>query len=90
MICQYFIGEQAAIVPLTISATPFIARIIEGSLREVDPQIIEAAKSLALPESNNIESDHGGSITFDVIRYNLAVISILGEQLWRVSLVPVG
>ncbi len=39
------IGEQAAIVPLTIGYTPFIARIIEASLREVNPLVIEAAKS---------------------------------------------
>lgn len=39
------IGETAAIVPLTIASAPFIARIIESSLKEVDPGIIEAAKS---------------------------------------------
>lgn len=39
------IGTEAAIVPLTIAAAPFVARIIESSLREVDEGIIEAAKS---------------------------------------------
>lgn len=39
------IGETAAIVPLTIAAAPFVARIIESSLKEVDPGVIEAAKS---------------------------------------------
>ena len=39
------IGTEAAIVPLTIAAAPFVARIIESSLREVDNGIIEAAKS---------------------------------------------
>jgi D-methionine transport system permease protein len=39
------IGTEAAIVPLTIAAAPFVARIIESSLREVDKGIIEAAKS---------------------------------------------
>ena len=39
------IGETAAIVPLTIAAAPFVARIIESSLKEVDSGIIEAAKS---------------------------------------------
>ena len=39
------IGEAAAIVPLTIAAAPFVARIIESSLKEVDLGIIEAAKS---------------------------------------------
>jgi len=39
------IGEKAAIFPLTIAATPFMARIIENSLKSVDKQLIEAARS---------------------------------------------
>ena len=39
------IGSTASIVPLTIAATPFAARIMEGSLMEVDAGIIEAARS---------------------------------------------
>ena len=39
------IGKEAAIVPLTFVAAPFVARIIESSLREVDKGVIEAAKS---------------------------------------------
>lgn len=39
------IGPEAAIVPLTIAAAPFVARIIESALKEVDPGVIEAAKS---------------------------------------------
>ncbi|MBI5592513.1 MAG: ABC transporter permease [Deltaproteobacteria bacterium] len=39
------IGEKAAIFPLTLAATPFMARIIENSLKEVDKQLIEAARS---------------------------------------------
>ncbi len=39
------IGTTASIVPLTLSAIPFIARIIETSLRETDAGVIEAAKS---------------------------------------------
>ncbi len=40
------IGIWAAIVPLSISATPFFARIAEVSLREVDPGLVEAAQSI--------------------------------------------
>ena len=40
------IGVWAAIVPMTISATPFFARIAEVSLREVDPGLIEAAQAM--------------------------------------------
>lgn len=39
------IGTTAAIVPLTISAIPFVARVFESSLRGVDPGVIEAARS---------------------------------------------
>ncbi|MBM6860348.1 ABC transporter permease [Clostridium saudiense] len=45
------IGETAAIVPLTIAAAPFVARIIESSLKEVDPGVIEAAKSFGSSDS---------------------------------------
>ena len=40
------IGVWAAIVPLSISATPFFARIAEVSLREIDPGLIEAAQAM--------------------------------------------
>ncbi len=39
-------GSTATIVPLTIAATPFIARMVESSLLEVDPGVIEAAQSM--------------------------------------------
>ncbi len=40
------IGVWAAIVPLAISATPFFARIVEVSLREIDPGLVEAAQAM--------------------------------------------
>ena len=40
------IGVSAAIVPLTIAATPYFARIAEVSLREVDRALIDAARSM--------------------------------------------
>ncbi len=39
-------GVWAAIVPLTIAATPFFARIAEVSLREVDHGLVEAAQAM--------------------------------------------
>ena len=39
------IGTTAAIIPLTIGAAPFIARLIESAFKEVDKGVIEAAKS---------------------------------------------
>ena len=40
------IGTPALIVPLTIAAFPFIARLVESSLRETDKGVIEAAQSI--------------------------------------------
>ena len=40
------VGTTASIVPLVVAAFPFIARLVEGSLREVDPNLIEMAKSM--------------------------------------------
>ncbi len=40
------IGSTASIVPLSISAAPFVARIVEGAVKEVDRGLLEASKSL--------------------------------------------
>lgn len=40
------IGATAAIVPLSIAAAPFVARIVEGALLEIDAGLIEASQSL--------------------------------------------
>ena len=40
------IGTAAAVVPLTIAAAPFVARLVEASLREVDHGLIEAALAM--------------------------------------------
>lgn len=40
------IGPRAAVVPLVIGAIPFIARLVEGSLKELNKGIIEAALSM--------------------------------------------
>ena len=40
------IGTAAAVVPLTLAAAPFIARLVEASLREVDTGLVEAAQAM--------------------------------------------
>lgn len=40
------IGTAATIVPLSIAAAPFVARIIETALKEVDPGVVQAARSM--------------------------------------------
>ena len=46
MIVGTLIGSKAVIPPLVVSATPYIARMVESSFREVDAGVIEAAKSM--------------------------------------------
>ncbi|HPS44910.1 MAG TPA: ABC transporter permease subunit, partial [Treponemataceae bacterium] len=40
------IGTVATIVPLSVAAAPFVARIIETALKEVDPGVIQAARAM--------------------------------------------
>ncbi|MDZ7853068.1 MAG: methionine ABC transporter permease [Halomonas sp.] len=40
------IGTNAAAVPLTIAAIPFVARLVEGALNEIPPGLVEAAQSM--------------------------------------------
>jgi D-methionine transport system permease protein len=45
------IGTGAAIVPLTIAAAPFVARLVETALREVDRGLVEAAQAMGATTS---------------------------------------
>jgi len=45
------IGTWAAVVPLTLAAAPFIARLVETALREVDGGLVEAAQSMGATTS---------------------------------------
>lgn len=40
------LGSKAMIIPLVIAAAPYIARVVESSIREIDAGVIEAAKSM--------------------------------------------
>ena len=48
------VGSPATIVPLTVSAFPFVARMVESSAKEVDRGVIEAAKSMGASTSEII------------------------------------
>ncbi len=48
------IGTSATIVPLSIAAAPFVARIIETSLKEVDPGVVQAARAMGSTTSQII------------------------------------
>jgi len=46
MVVGTSIGSTAAIVPLVVAAVPFMGRVVEQSLHEVDPGLIEAATAM--------------------------------------------
>ena len=72
-------GTAAAIVPLTIAAAPFVARIIESSLREVDKGVIEAAKSFGASNTQIIfKVMLKEAVPSIVSGITLTVISIVG------------
>lgn len=48
------IGKEAVIIPLTIAAAPFVTRVIESSLKEVNKGVIEAAKSFGATDTQII------------------------------------
>ena len=73
------IGSVASIVPLVVAAFPFVGRLVESSLSELDPNIIEMAQSMGsstwqiitrvmLPES----------VPSLVTNFTLAITTILG------------
>ena len=73
------IGETAALVPITIGSAPFIARLIESSLNEVDPGLIEAAKSFGATKRQIIFKVMLKEATPSIISgITLAIITILG------------
>ena len=46
LILHTAIGTKATIVPLSIAAAPFVARVVESALKEVDPGVIQAARAM--------------------------------------------
>lgn len=78
------IGTTAAIVPLTISAAPFIARVIESSLLEIDHGVIEAAQSMgASPMQIIYKVLLPESLHSIVLGITLAVIALSVTLPWR-------
>lgn len=48
------VGNRGTIVPLVVAAAPFVARMVESSIKEVDHGVIEAAQSMGAPTSKII------------------------------------
>ena len=58
MVVGTTIGVKGAIVPLVVSAAPFIARMVETSLNEVDAGVVEAAQSMGSRQLGNLRKGH--------------------------------
>lgn len=79
LIVGTYIGTLASVVPLVIAAFPFIARLAESSLREVNPNVIEAAQSMgASPMQIIIKVMIPESIPSLISNATIAVTTILG------------
>ncbi len=73
------VGSVASIVPLVIAAFPFIARLVEGSLREINPNIIEMAQSMgASPMQIVLKVMIPESIPSLITNTTIAITTILG------------
>ena len=73
------VGTVASIVPLTVAAFPFIARLVESSLREVNPNIIETAQSMgASPWQIVVHVMLPESVPSLITNITLAITTIMG------------
>jgi D-methionine transport system permease protein len=73
------VGTVASIVPLVIAAFPFIARLVEGSLREVSPNIIEMAESIgATPLQILLRVMLPESVPSLINNFTIAITTIMG------------
>ena len=73
------VGTRATIVPLVVAAFPFVARLVESSLRELDPNIIEAAQSMgATPMQIICKVMIPESIPSLLQNFTIALTTILG------------
>jgi D-methionine transport system permease protein len=72
------IGTKSTIVPLSIAAAPFVARLVETSLKEVDPGVIQAARTMGSTD---------GQIVFKVLLPEALPSLIAGLTLTIINLI---
>ena len=73
------IGTGAAIVPLTVAAAPFIARIVETAIREVDRGLVEAAEAMgATPYQIMAKVLVPEALPGILLGLTLAIVSLIG------------
>ncbi|MEN6567033.1 MAG: ABC transporter permease subunit, partial [Veillonellales bacterium] len=73
------IGTNAAIVPLTLAAIPFIGRVVESALKEVDYGLIEAAQAMgASPRQIITKVLIPEALPAIIMGLTLAIIGLIG------------
>lgn len=73
------IGTNAAIVPLTVAAAPFIARLVEAAIRELDHGLIEAARAMgASPLQIVVKVLLPEALPAIALALTLATVSLIG------------
>ncbi|MDR3566121.1 MAG: ABC transporter permease [Negativicutes bacterium] len=73
------IGTEAAIVPLSLAAIPFVGRIVEAALKEVDHGVIEAAQAMgASPRQIILKVLIPEALPAIVLGLTLTVVSLIG------------
>ena len=91
------IGTTATIVPLTVAAAPYVARLVEASLREMDRGVIEAAQSMGcstwqivtkvmLPECKPSLINGATNAAFTILSFGAMAGNIGGGGLGAISL----
>ena len=91
------VGTAATIVPLTVAAAPYVARMVEASLREMDRGVIEAAQSMGcstwqivtkvmLPECKPSLINGATNATITILSYGAMSGAIGGGGLGAMSL----
>lgn len=91
------IGSTAVIPPLVIAAAPYVGRMVEGSLKEVDQGVIEAAQSMGattlqiitrvlLPESTPSLINGAAIVTTTILSYSAMAGALGGGGLGAIAI----
>ncbi len=73
------IGNRGTILPLVVAAAPFVARMVESSIKEVDHGVIEAAQSMGAPTGKIITQVMlGEALPSLLVGFAITITTILG------------
>lgn len=73
------VGDKGTLLPLVVAAAPFVARMVESSIKEVDHGIIEAAQSMGAPTTKIITKVMlGEAMPSLLVGFCITITTILG------------